>query len=260
MLSALLIAAAAMAVEPPEFDKFFEDFSRKRAAIRLLQAEYTEKSITPDETFLSEGALLFAQPRRIVRTTHYPYDSTVVIDNQTSIEYEPEVKQAVISNLAEVREADILFFAFDSDTRRLRENYDVKLFAIADNPLGRNGIEIRPKGSDGEKPFDSVTLYLNDETMLPYRMQVIFDEESELQVDIGEYTINGAVPPERTQIFLPEGTKLIEQDKVVETIGTGGKRLPGPSPIASATAATPGPPADETPAAEPALVEVKPLD
>lgn len=256
MFIAIALAASSTMAQAPDFEKFFSDFSQKREKIQVLQAEYTEKSITPDETFLSNGELLYAQPRRIVRHTFAPYDSTVIIDQKTSIEYEPEVKQAVISDLSEVREADILFFGFDPDTTRLRENYDVKLFTIPDNPLGKNGLEIRPKEDDKDKPFETVTLYLNDDTSLPYRIHVIFDEESELQVDIGEYVINAKVAPEQTQVLLAEGTKLIENDKVVETVGPDGKRVPDAVLVVAAEG--PEPP-QEAPEQKP-LVETKELE
>ena len=256
MIAAWMLATGALFAAPPEFDAFFDEFARKRAGIQVLQAEYTEKSITPDETFISEGKLLFAAPRRIVRTTFYPYDATVVIEDKRAIEYEPEVRQAVSSDLSEVREADILFFGFDSDTKKLRENYDVKLFEIKDNPLGKNGLEIRPKAGDEEPPFESVSLYLTDDTLLPYRLHVVFDKETELQVDMGEYTVNGSVTPEETQIKLAEGTKLIENDAVVETVGAGGKWVPeAPAFKEALKGVTP-----LKPEPAPDLVEVKPLD
>lgn len=260
ILSTLIFAAAATLAQPQDFEKFFDDFAKKREGIQVLQAEYTEKSITPDETFLSEGSLLYAQPRRIVRHTFYPYDSTVVIDQQTSIEYEPEVKQAVVSDLSQVREADILFFGFESDTKRLRENYEVKLFTIQDNPLGKNGLEIKPKEKDGQKPFESVTLYLADDSLLPYRIHVIFDAESELQVDIGQYTINGDVAPEQTQVTLAEGTKLIQNDKVIETIGAGGKKMPEPAALPVVKERPQAAGAQPAPPEQPALVEITPLN
>lgn len=257
MISALLFAATAALAAPADFDAFFEEFSRKRENITALQAEYTEKSITPDETFISEGALLFTQPRRIVRRTFYPYDATVVIDGTEAVEYEPEVRQAVLSDLSQVREADILFFGFERDTKKLRENYDVKLFEIKDNPLGKNGLEIRPKEGDAQPPFKSVTLYLADDTLLPYRIHVIFDEESELQVDMGDYTVNAPLTAEQTQVKLAEGTKLIQDDKVVETVGAEGKWLPEkPAPGALPIGAAP----PAKPAEDAGLVEVKTLD
>lgn len=253
MIASLIFAASALVAAPPELDAFFEEFTRKRADIKVLQAEFTEKSITPDETFISEGDLLFAQPRRIVRRTHYPYDSAVVIDGVQSVEYEPEVKQAVRSDLSQVREADILFFGFDADTTRLRENYDVSVFEVKDNPLGRFGLVIKPKAGEAEPPFDTVTLYLTDDTLLPYRLHVVFDAESELQVDMGDYILNGPVAAESTQIRLQEGTKLIENDRVVETVGPEGKLVPeAPAPALSET------PPSAIPAPE--LVEVKPLE
>lgn len=259
MIASLILLAAAAAT-PPDFDAFFEDFAKRRADIYVLQAEYTEKSITPDETFISEGALLYAQPRRIVRRTFYPYEAYVVIDGSQAVEYEPEVKQAVVSDLSAVREADILFFGFDSDTRRLRENYDVKLFIIEDNPLGKHGLEIKPKAGDEAPPFQSVTLYLSDELYLPYRIHVVFDAESELQVDIGEYTINAAVSPEDTQVTLAEGTKLIENDQVLETVGPGGKRVPDRSIAAAQPAAEPAKEEAVSVPGEESLIEVAPLE
>ena len=251
---ALLVSLSSATV--PELDDFMTRFRESREPVAVLQAEYTEKNITPDETFFAEGTLLYTRPRRILRTTHYPYDAAVLIDGTTSYQYEPEVRQLVIHELADAPEADILFFGFDSDISRLRQSYDITLFALEDHPLGELGMELMPKaGSEAEELFSKAMLYLRDDNLLPYRIQLVFDEESQLVVEMSDYTINGVVAPEDTQIEAAPGTTIIRNDEIVREVGEVAERLPEPVSIV-ATA----PPASESKQEPDDTVSVVPLD
>ncbi|MBI1319020.1 MAG: hypothetical protein GC168_08725 [Candidatus Hydrogenedens sp.] len=256
MLLELAVAAAASFAAVPELDDFFARFKASREGVVALQTEYTEKSITPDETFLAEGTLTYTKPRRILRQTHYPYDASILIDATTSYQYEPEVRQLVVQELADAPEADILFFGFDSDTDRLRDSYEVRVFSLQDNPLGNLGMELLPKpGSDAVDLFQKAVIYLRDDNLLPYRVHLVFDEESQLIVEMSDYEVNPALAPEAMQIALAPGTKVIRDEQVVRTVGEEGELVPITREI------PPAPMPDDAPAPETApLVQVSPLE
>jgi len=52
------------------------------------------------------------------------------------------------------------------------------------------------------------------------------DDESEVETSITDFAINGKLDPDKTRIHLPEGTKIIDNDEVVETVGRNGKIVP----------------------------------
>jgi len=254
MTSLLLAAAALMPAAVPDEAEFFARFKEAREGIEVLQAEYTEKNITPDETFLAEGTLLYANPRRILRTTHYPYHAAVLIDGTTSYQYEPEVRQLVIHELDNSPEADILFFGFDSDVDRLREHYDISLFVLEDHPLGELGLELQPKeGTEAEGLFARALLYLRDDNLLPHRVQLVFDAESQLVVEMSDYTVNAAIEPAESQIEVAEGTAIIRNDEIVREVSGGPELLPAPIDVSGLEPA----PESESESAE---VTVTPLD
>ncbi len=223
---AMLAGMAGVAQEDNSFEAFFAEFAAKREGVEVLEANFEQKTVLPDEILTTEGSLLYAKPRRIVFRTEDP-EQTILIDGRRVWEHEPDIKQMVSYDLADDPRMDVFFVAFDSDTERLRRVYDVGLLTTQDDPRGSRGIVVKPKLEDGEDAlFREVNVYLRHGDLLPYRIRIVNDEESEVFIDVQELTVNGAPPPERTQIRLPEGTTIIENDEVVETVGPEGKGVP----------------------------------
>jgi outer membrane lipoprotein-sorting protein len=251
----VLAAAPASAESGPapsaEFDRFFADYAQKREGIHVLEARFEQKTIYPDEILTTEGDLIYARPRRIVFRTEDP-ERTTLVDGQRVYEYEPEIKQAAIYDIGDNPQADIFFFGFDNDTEALRKSYDVRLVTFPDETRGSKGLLIKPKPeSAAEARFVEVTLYLRDADYLPYRIRIVNDEESQVIVDITGLEVNGKIDPARTQLPLAEGTRIIDNDVPIETVGAGGKRIPEPAAIPAANVGDSGaavsPPAGKTP-------------
>ena len=59
----LAVALSAMLGElpapPPEFDAFFKEFAEKRDGIEVLEADFMQKSIVPEEILTTEGSLIY---------------------------------------------------------------------------------------------------------------------------------------------------------------------------------------------------------
>ena len=252
------VARSAMVGElpapPPEFDAFFKEFAEKRDGIEVLEADFMQKSIVPEEILTTEGSLIYMPPRRIRFHTQYP-NRTTLVEGLRGYEYEPGVKQLVIFDIEDNPSSDILFVAFDSDTERLREHYEVSLLSLSDEPKGSHAILIKPKPENlREAYFLQITLYLRDVDMLPHRIHILNDEESETIINVIEYTVNQPIDAGRMQIPVPEGTRVLENDRVLETVGAGGKAFPGPSSTDTETPAIEqvhvidlSPPADNEP-------------
>lgn len=233
-----------------DFDAFFEQFAEKRAGIQTLKADFVETSIVPDDVFESEGRLVFAKPRRIVRRTIQPFETTFLVDRETAYQYEPEVAQLVVADLEEDPQAEIIFLGFQSDATSMREAFDITLFTVSDDMRGTRGLRLIPKAAEADRLFQEVRLYLRDEDYLPYRVEIDTDESSRMILEVNNLEVNPKLEPEETQLALPEGTRIIQNDAVLEIVGDGGRKIP--QPIAT-TADTP----DE---ANAPIVEVQPLD
>lgn len=219
-------AIALLGADDPSFDQFFADFKSKRDGIEALEARFTQKSIVPEETLTTEGGLVYSKPRRIVFRTDSPNRATL-IEATRVCEYEPEIKQLVIYDIEDNPRADVFFLGFDNDTENLRKSYDVSLFTSSDDPRGSRGLLVKPKKKEGEEPlFVEAKLYLRDKDYLPFRIHVTNDKESQVDIDIKDYQVNVKLEPAKLQVAVPEGTKVIENDTVLETVGPGGKTYP----------------------------------
>ncbi len=221
-----VVALSALAAPDPSFEQFFADFAKKRDGITTLEAHFVQKSIVPDETLSTDGDLVYSKPRRIVFKTEEPNRITLVEDKRV-MEYEEELRQLVMFDLEDNARADVFFLGFDNDTESLRKSYDVSLFTSSDDKRGTRGLLLKPKPKENEEPlFVEVKLYLRDEDYLPYRIHVVNDKDSQVDIDVREYKVNVKLEPAALQVAVPEGTKVVENDTVLETVGPGGKVFP----------------------------------
>lgn len=226
-IATLALWSAALLATPdtPDFDAFFKEFAEKRAHVKVLEAEFTQTTILPEETLRTTGVIRFAQPRRFVIRTEEPRRETL-LENRRGYEHEADLEQVLIFDIENSAEASIFFLGFDNDTAALREAYQVELFKVLDNDDGPHGLLIKPKPGDDAGLFQEVSLYLRAEDMLPYRIHIVNDAESTVILDMTEVKVNHQEVPVAPDIFVPEGTKIVQNDRVVETVGPGGKRLP----------------------------------
>ncbi len=235
-LCALIVMAAADASQPAaRFDAFFADFAKKRDAIATLDARFTQRDISKEETIESGGEIVYVKPRRIVfRYDKLKNGATYLIQDRKAYEYEPDVKQLQIYNLEDNPQAEIFFLGFDNDTEALCKAYEVAIFESNDAPVGTHGLAIRPKEGDAkEGHFREVKVYLRDSDYLPYRIHIQNDNDSEVDIAVTDIQPNAKLDPGKAKIALAEGTKVIENDELVETVGAGGKSVPSDDIVVS---------------------------
>ena len=228
MISAWIFALATVCTAAPDadVDAFLKEFSAKRDGVVALDAAFTQKTKLPDEELTTKGSLIFIKPRRIIFHTDDP-ERTTLVDDRSGYEYDPEIKQLQIFDIEDNPQADIFFLGFNSNTETLRKAYDLTLFDIPNDPRGKHGIKIKPKAQSKEQAyFIEVNLYLRDEDYLPYRIHIRNDEESEVSIEVESINKTFRPTPQLTQIFLPQDTKVVQNDRVVETVEAGGKRVP----------------------------------
>lgn len=216
--------------EDKELDAFFKKYTESREKISVLKATFRQKNIYPDEIYTTTGTLIFVKPQRISFTTDDPQKFTV-IEERRIYEYEPDIKQITIYDLKDSAETELFFFAFAEDLNTLRKKYHVLPIRLSDE-RGKQGISIRPfTDKEKETPFEEIVLYLQDDTLLPYRLRIVNEDNVQTIVDFEQTEINGKIHPEDTQIYLPPGTNVIENDKFKETISGEGKRIPEPAKL-----------------------------
>lgn len=207
------------------FDDFFQTFKEKRDGIGSLQASFIQKTVLPQEEITTEGALYYSKPRRILLVTKDPERATLVDDRQ-GYEYDSEIKQMTVFRIEDHPRANIFFLGFDDDTEALKSAYDLTLFE-ADDPRGHHGLKIKPRAdSDEEAYFIEANLYLRDEDYLPYRIHIVNDSESQLYIEVSEISPQAYQDLNSARFFVPEGVKIIENERVIETVETGGRHVP----------------------------------
>ncbi len=246
MISICILAASLGAANNDSFDAFFKEFSAKRDSIQTLEATFKQQNKTPEETRSTEGSLVYVNPRRVVFRYEKPeVGATYVIDGHTAYEYIPEIEQLEIYDIGDNPQSEIFFLGFEDNANELREAYNLELFDPEGTaeavPGAEKGLAIRPKPQEDQPvPFKEVRLYLREKDYLPVRIYVVNDEDSQTLIDISNFQINQPLDPARSQVSVPVGTKIIENDRLVETVQDEGLRLPPPK--------------------KPELVDVKPLD
>ena len=234
MVTILILAAFIAAPENDAFDTFFKDFSAKRDDIQTLEARFKQENKTPEETRATGGSVVYVKPRRIVFRYEKPeVGATYVIDGYRAYEYIPEIEQVEIRDIGDNPQAEIFFLGFENNADALREAYNLELFdpqgTAESAPGATKGLAIRPKPQEDQPvPFKEVRLYLREIDYLPVRIHVINDEDSEALIDISDFRINEPLDPSRAQVGVPVGTKIVENDRLVETVDIEGRRLPGP--------------------------------
>jgi len=213
-----------------ELNEFFRKYTEAREKIDVLVAEFTQKSIYPDETYATSGKLIFVKPRRLVFYTEDPKKYTV-IENKKIYEYEPDIKQITIYDLDDQIDTELFFLAFAQDLNELRKKYHVVPIQLSDE-RGKNGVSIKPfKENEEDAPFEEIVLYLRDENFLPYRLRIVNKDDVQTIVDFEKMEINGKISLEDTQIYLPSGTNVIENDVQKEIVSGEGKRIPEPAQL-----------------------------
>lgn len=220
-------------------DAFLADFSEKRATVENVQAIFVQEEISPDDSVRSEGTLTFVRPRRIVFRYLDP-EIAYLIDGFRVYEYDAEFEQVQTFDLKNDPEAEALFLGFGGDPNRLQEAYDLSLTPALPDACGSQVLTLRPKAveedevsqeelfedSGASSLFVEARLTLGGDDLLPCRIEIISDSDSRIVINIVEYNVNKPVEHGTDSLILPEGTRIIENEALTETVGSEGAVLP----------------------------------
>lgn len=231
MTSLLAATLLCVAAGDAPADAFFAEFVAKREHIQALSATFRQENISPDETRVSGGRIVFVKPKQLL----FEYlDPKIVyaIDGLRVYNYEADLEQVQVYDVEDSAQAEAFFIAFDNDASRLRTAYDVSLLEAKPTDCGERVLKLVPKTNTEadllSEPYKEIRLYLRKDDLLPCRIQAIVDEDSSTIVDIDHYVINDAASNPSIRFHVPEGTKIVVNETGVETAGPGGKDLPAP--------------------------------
>jgi outer membrane lipoprotein-sorting protein len=222
----LVLIGLSLAAAEQDCDRFLAELGQKRAAVRTLQAHFTQTSTTPDETRVSHGAVRYAKPGKILFKYREP-EVAYLMDGLKLYKYDAELRQLEIFNIENEPETQALFLGLDDDTQRLKEAFDLELFEPGDLECGTQGVVLRPKARKSEGGyFERVRLFLREQDYLPCRILIVNDADSQVEMALSDYKINGEADSAAVKIAVPEGTKVFEEDEYIETVGPAGKSVP----------------------------------
>lgn len=226
MVYALTMALLLAQAETTEasFEKFFESFREQRDGVRVLRASFVQKTVTEDEVITSRGIISYAHPKRLMfRYSDEPL--VYAMDGNRIYEYDGEIEQLQIFELEDRPETGLMFLGFENNVDELQEAFNVHVSTPDDSK--RTTVKLTPKDPDSEDVyFMSVTLHLREGDYLPVEIEIESDEESRVYITLEDMVVNGTLSEDDTQIFLPEGTDILENDTYIERVGPEGRRLP----------------------------------
>jgi outer membrane lipoprotein-sorting protein len=221
----------------PSVEEFFQQFAQRRDHIQALNATFLQVNVTPDEILRSVGEIVYVNPRKIMFTYRDP-EAVFLYDGARVYDYDADLEQVEIYDIEDSAQAEALFIAFDSDTRRLRDAYDATILEAGADACGEYQLRLVPKlsaeSTDGDRSdeeeitqtFRELRLYLQGSDWLPCRVVAEIDEESTVTVEIQNVRVNASPPPSLLQFHVPEGTRIVENEELRETVGPGGKDVP----------------------------------
>ena len=225
-LSLLVFATVVSGEESVE--DFFRAFKEKRDGIGSLHATFVQKTFLPQEVITTEGILHYSKPRRILFSTEEP-ERSILVDGRRGYESEAEIKQMTIFDIEDHPRANIFFLGFDDDTEALKTAYQLTLIE-SDDERGKQGIKITPRPDSEEAVyFVEANLYLRDEDYLPYRIHIVNDEESQLFIDVSDIVKKAEEDLAGARIHIPQGVKIVENDRVIDTVSEDSRPIPGES-------------------------------
>ena len=205
---------------------FYTNFAESRNGIRMLEAVFVQTTVTPDEVLVSEGRIVYVRPKRLI----FRYDEpklVYMIDMLRAYEYDPELEQLQIFDLEDRPESEAFYLGFDNNARRLQEAYTVRLLPPKDPELYQFALEFVPKeNEEDEAYFEKITLQLRKGDFLPGEIYIKNDAESHVEFKVSDFKLNGEPDPAKTQIHLPEGTVIVDNDVYAGTVGEDGLSLP----------------------------------
>jgi outer membrane lipoprotein-sorting protein len=122
---ALLAAAAGAEPSAPSFEAVMDRFARSRG----VEASFREEKSLPllVEPLVSEGVLYYAPPGRMVRFTHSPEATSLLLDgDRLRMQDSLGVEEIDLSSHPEARQfVDQLRVLFRGDADALRERYEI---------------------------------------------------------------------------------------------------------------------------------------
>lgn len=233
------MCCAAATVDP--VDGFLAELAKKRETLVTIEARFTHESRTLDDTHMSSGAVVYVKPRRIVFRWEEPDKVVYLADGPRLYEYDAGLEQLKVYDMKDDPETEALFIGFEQDPARLRKAYTLALIDPKDAPGAVKGLEMRPKPQDilqqnpedqahenSRRLFEYARVYFREGDYLPCRIEIINDPESKVTVSFSEFKVNQPLDAAKTQVALPEGTKIIENEDIFRTVGPEGLNLPEP--------------------------------
>ena len=221
----ILDAAVGNDAEPPDAAPApLDELAAKREPAAALTASFRQTTIMPDDVLSASGTIAYSRPRMLAVRFADP-ELVYLMDAERVHEYDAELGQLQTGPLDNAPEVEVLFAAFGQDLSRLEDIYEVTPFTPVDAPEGAQGLELRPRHGDADHLFETARLHLRPDDALPYRIEIVNTQESRVIYELDDVRAADAVDPALFALDLPPGTRVIEGERLVETVGEGGKTL-----------------------------------
>ncbi|MFQ5901088.1 MAG: outer membrane lipoprotein chaperone LolA [Thermodesulfobacteriota bacterium] len=170
-------------------------------------SKLTEKDIE------TEGTITLKKPNLLYWEVEIPERVIIVVDGKRLWVYHPalkEVKRELLSrNVAARYTMDFFSSSMEMSIEKLEKRFEVAVYHPSDNYV----FELRPKSKIAAKYLTVIYIWYREKDGVPVRFEVVGKKNNRTVTDLNKVSINPDIEKELFHFKVPEGVKIISEDK-----------------------------------------------
>ena len=169
----LVVLATATSSPAAELDELLTRFDRVQDSIRTMTAEFTEttESVLLKDDIVAKGKVYLTKPSAVRWEYTTPEEMRFVIANDTYTGYFPVRKQAEQRDVHRWGEQLFRFLGIGQTSAELARFYKIRIVEEETPELGKVLLVLDPRKRRVRKRMESVRFWIDDETLLPSRIE-----------------------------------------------------------------------------------------
>jgi outer membrane lipoprotein-sorting protein len=208
VLVALLAAAPSVA---RELDELLVRFDEVQSSIRTLSAEFTEttQSMLLKDEIVAKGKVYLTKPSAVRWEYSTPEEMRFVIADDTYTGYFPQRKQAEQRDIQRWGEQLFRFLGIGQTSEELARFYNIQI--VEDGPgaeAGRLLLVLDPRKRRVRKRMESVRFWIDEQTLLPARIEYSTNSGSKRAVEFDRIDVNPELSASIYQVELPPDVEV----------------------------------------------------
>ncbi len=206
----VLVLTAATPSPATELDDLLVRFDRVQDSIRTLTAEFTEttQSVLLKDEIVAQGKVYLTKPAAVRWEYTTPEEMRFVIANNTYTGYFPVRKQAEQRDVQRWGEQLFRFLGIGQTSDELSRFYKIRIAEEETPEAGQVLLILDPRKRRVRKRMESVRFWIDEETLLPVRIEYRSHTGSNRLIEFNRIDINPELSASLYVMDLPADVEI----------------------------------------------------